>query len=158
VQVNADLGKTVSALLAGKFSGRSNSGTSIATYHADCAGSATGQVKQFLTRHLCKQYAVEAWTITGQGVATQVSFSWVEMATASLAGQYKGLVDKYHTGNPPGVPLAFDGKCYASGQEDSSVWVIEVQSTGHAETDHEVLQAAAHRTLSTDYLGRHCAR
>lgn len=156
VQVNVDLGKAVSALLALKFAGHSNSGTSLANYRADCAESASGQVKQFLTRHPCKQYGAETWTITRQDAKAQVAFSWVEMPTASLAGQYKAVVDAYSTGNPPGVSSAFNGRCYASGQQDSTVWAVEVQPTGNVRVDQEILQAAAPRNLPADYLQRHC--
>jgi hypothetical protein len=156
VQVNADLGKAIDALLALKFGGRSNSGTSLANYRTDCSESATDQVKKFLARYPCKQYAAEVWTIYGQGVTTQVAFSWVEMPAVSLAGQYKVVVDEYHTGNPPGVSSAFDGKCYTSGQQSSTVWAVEVQPTGNMKVDQEILQAAAHRNLPADYLQQHC--
>jgi hypothetical protein len=156
VQVNADLGKTISALLALKFSGRSNSGTSLASYRTNCTESATGQVKQFLTRYPCKQYAAETWTITRRDVTTQVAFSWVEMPTVSLAGQYKAVVDKYDTGNPPGASSAFNGQCYASGQQGSTVWAVEVQPTGDVTADQEIVQAAAQANLPVDYLRQHC--
>jgi hypothetical protein len=158
VQVNVDLGKAVSALLALKFAGHSNSGTSLASYRADCVESATRQVKQFLAHYPCKQYAAETWTIARPGAATQVAFSWVEMPTVSLADQYKAIVDNYSTGNPPGVSLAFNGQCYSSGQQGSTVWAVEVQPIGNKEVDRKILQAATPRSLPPDYLRQHCAK
>jgi hypothetical protein len=158
VKVNVDLNKATSALSSLGFSGRqvSNLATSDVTHPTDCAKSATGQVRQFLTRYPCKQFAANTWTITRQGANTQVVFSWVEMPTTSLAGQYKVVVDTYSTGNPPGVPAAFNGRCYASGQQDSTVWTVEVQPTGNLNIDRIILQAAAQRKLSQDYLEKHC--
>lgn len=158
VQVDFDLNKAISALSSLGFGGRriSNLGTSGASHVTDCAKGTTRQVKKFLTRNRCKQYAANTWTITRQGGTAEVAFAWVEMPTASLAGQYKAVVDTYGTGNPPGVSSAFNGRCYASGQQDSTVWTVEVRPTGNLNFDRMVLQAAAQRKLSPDYLGIHC--
>jgi hypothetical protein len=109
-----------------------------------------------LTHYPCEQYAADTWTITRQDSTTQVVFGWVEMPTTSLARQYKAVVDSYSTGNPPGVSSAFNGRCYASGQQDSTVWTVEVQPTGNLSADRMILQAAAQQKLSPDYLGEHC--
>jgi hypothetical protein len=158
VKVNVDLGRAIKALSSLGFGGRSNSGTSVPSYRADCAESATRQVKQFLAHYPCKQYAAETWTIARPGTATQVAFSWVEMPTVSLADQYKAIVDNYSTGNPPGVSLAFNGLCYSSGQQGSTVWAVEVQPIGNKEVDRKILQAATPRSLPPDYLRQHCAK
>jgi hypothetical protein len=158
VKVNVDLNKSIASLSSLGFGGRriSNSSTSGVSHPTDCAQSATGQVRQFLTRYPCRQFAASTWIITRQNADVRVVFSWVEMPTTPLAGQYKAIVDTYSTGNPPGVPAAFDGRCYASGQQDSTVWTVEVQPTGKVDIDRMILQAAAQRKLSPDYLGKHC--
>lgn len=158
VQVNVDLNRTIDALSSLGFGGRriSTSGTSGSSYRTGCAESATGLVRQFLTHHPCEQFSAETWTITRQDATAQVAFSWVEMPSASLAGQYKAEVDTYSTGNPPGVSMAFDGRCYASDQQGSTVWTVEVQPTGNAKVDRGILQAATKRSLSPYYLRKHC--
>jgi hypothetical protein len=158
VQVNVDLKNSTSALSGLGFGGKSISsvGISSSSHLTGCAASATGQVRQFLTHYPCEQYAADTWTITKQGSTTQVVFSWVEMPTTSLAEQYKGVVDTYSTGNPPGVSPAFKGHCYASGQQDSTVWTVEIQPTENLSADRAILQAAARQKLAPDYLGKHC--
>ena len=37
-----------------------------------------------------------------QGVSTQAAVSWVVMPNVTLASQYKAMVDKRFSGNPPG--------------------------------------------------------
>jgi hypothetical protein len=158
VQVNVDLNNAISGLSSLQFGGRliSNVSTSGSTRPTNCAENASGQVRQFLTHYPCKQFAAEKWAITRRSVTTQVVFSWVEMSTTVLAGQYKVLVDTYGTGNPPGVPTAFNGRCYASGQQDSTVWTVEVQPTENLNIDRIILQAAVKTKLSPDYLDKHC--
>jgi hypothetical protein len=158
VQVNVDLDKAISALSSLGFGGRqtSNIGASGAGYPTGCADSATGQVKEFLVHYPCVQYTAKTWTITRRGVTSQVVFSWVEMPTSFLASHYKVLVDTYSTGNPPGVSSAFNGRCYASGQQDSTVWTVEVQPTGNLDFDRMILQASARGPLSGEYLEKHC--
>jgi hypothetical protein len=158
VQVKVDLNKTIEALSSLGFGGRqiSTSGTSDSSYRTDCAERASGLVRQFLTHHPCKLYAAQAWTITRQDATTQVAFSWVEMPTTSLASQYKVEVDTYSTGNPPGVSPAFNGRCYASDQQGSTVWAVEVHPTGNVKVDRALLQAAARKSFSPDYLRKHC--
>ena len=158
VQVKADLNKALAALAALGFRGtRSpNSSTSGPSYFTDCAKSATYKVRQFLTLNPCKQYATATRTVAKRGATVPVAFSWVEMHTATLAGQYKVKVDAYGTGNPPGVPPAFNGRCYASGQHGATVWTVEVHPTGNVNVDQEILQAAVRRKLPPSYLRQHC--
>jgi hypothetical protein len=158
VQVNVDLSKSLAAVASLGFRGvqMQNFSTSGPSYHTDCAESTTGQVRKFFTSHPCKQYATATRTVARGGATAQVAFSWVEMATASLASQYKLVVDAYGTGNPPGVSLVFNGRCYASGQQDATVWAVELQPTGNVSVDREILQAAARERLSPGYLGQHC--
>lgn len=160
LKVSIDLNKAVASLSSLGVVGRqiSSSGISGANHPTDCAQSATGQVRQFLTRYPCKQYAASIWTIARQSATTQVVFSWVEMPTTPLAGQYKTVVDTFHTGNPPGAPTTFNGRCYASGQQDSIVWAVEVRPTGNLNNDQKILQAAAQRKLSPGYLKQHCTK
>jgi hypothetical protein len=158
-QVNIDLNKAISALIALGFGGKLSSsvGTSDSSNLTGCAATASGHVRQFLTHYPCEQYAADAWTITKPGATTQVVFGWVRMPTSSLASHYKTLVDTYKTGNPPGVSSAFNGQCYASGQQASTVWTVEVQPTGDVHSDQTVLRAAAQQDLSAVYLASHCA-
>jgi hypothetical protein len=158
VQAKVDLNKAKSSLSGLGFSGKllssvSRSGTG---KPASCEESATGQVKDFLTNYPCKRYASDMWAITRQRLTTNVVFAWVEMPTASLAGRYKSIVDTYGTGNPPGISSAFDGRCYASGQQDSTVWTVEVRPTGNLNIDRMILQAAAQQKFSSAYLALHC--
>jgi hypothetical protein len=80
------------------------------------------------------------------------------MATASLAGKYKGKVDASGTGNPPGVSSAFDGDCYASDQQGMTVWTVEVKTTGNKKFDQGILQDAVKGDLSEAYLQKHCIK
>lgn len=159
VQVKVDLSNAISGLSSAGFGGKilSSSASSDPSHRTDCAGSASGQVKEFLSEHHCKQYTAQTWAITAQDRTTEIGFSWVEMPSASLASHYKMVVDTYRTGNPPGVPpAAFDGRCYSSDQKGPTVWAIEVQPTGNVEFDQGVLQAAARESLSQEYLHEHC--
>jgi hypothetical protein len=158
VQVNADLNKALGELTVIGFRRARNpdSDTSGPSYRADCSQSATGEVRQFLTRHPCKQYAIATRTVTKRGTTALVAFSWVEMPTSALAGKYKTTVDTQNTGNPPGVSLAFNGLCYASGRSGLVVWSVQVQPTGHVNADREILQAATLGRLSSSYLRQHC--
>jgi hypothetical protein len=158
VQVKVELNNALSALasLGFRIVRSPNSTASGPSYRTDCSRNATGEVRQFLTRHPCKQYASATRTLAQRGATAQVAFSWVEMPTATLAGQYRITVDAYGTGNPPGVSLAFNGRCYASSQQRATVWTVEVQPTGHVNVDREILQAAARRKLSSNYLRQHC--
>lgn len=158
VQVEVDLGKTIDALSSLGFGGRriSISGTAGSSYRTDCAEKATSLVRQFLTRHPCEGYEAQTWAITRQGATTQVALSWVEMPTAPLASQYKVEVDTYSTGNPPGVSPAFNGLCYASDQQGSTVWTVEVRPTGNVKVDRGILQAATQKSLAPGYLRKHC--
>ena len=158
VKVNVDLNSVISVLSSLEFSGKrlSISGSAVPGNRAGCAQSATRQVRHFLNRHHCKQYQTQIWAVTRQGATARVAFSWVEMPTASLASQYKAEVDAYSTGNPPGISPAFNGRCYASDQQGSTVQTVEVEPTGNVEADREILRAAALRNLSVDYLRKHC--
>jgi hypothetical protein len=159
IQVKVDLDKALSEL-ASVLGFRSiqgpGSGTSGPNYYSDCQKNATGDVKQFLTLHRCKQFATATRTISKEGTTAQVAFSWVEMSTSTLASEYKAKVDAPKTGNPPGVSLAFDGLCYASGQQGATVWTVWVRSTRNAKVDGEILQVAARTKLTPSYLGQHC--
>jgi hypothetical protein len=159
-QVNVDLKGTIATLSSLGFGGReiSSSGTSGSSRHTDCAESSTGLVRKFFTQHPCEQYTAETWTITRQGANALVAFSWMKMATASLASQYKVEVDAYGTGNPSGISPAFNGYCYASDQQGLAVWTVEVQPTGKAKTDQGILQDAVKGDLSQDYLQKHCVQ
>jgi hypothetical protein len=158
VQATVDLNKAVAALSGLGFSGKlvSKIGAPYTNNPTNCAENATGQVRQFLTHYPCEQYAADTWTITRQNSTTNVVFAWVEMPTTSLAGGYKTVVDTYKTGNPPGISSAFNGRCYASGQQNSTVWTVEIQPTGNVNTDQTILQAAAQQELSPSYLAEHC--
>jgi hypothetical protein len=158
VQVNVDLNKTIAALSSLGFGGRpiSTSGNAGYSNRTDCGKAATGRLQKFFTHHPCERYDAERWTITRQDSIAQVAFSWVEMSTSSLASQYKVEVDTYGAGNPPGVSSAFNGRCYASDQQGSIVWTVEVRPTGNMKIDQGVLQDAAQRSLSPDYLRKHC--
>jgi hypothetical protein len=158
VQTNVDLNKAISALSGLGFGGKlvSSVGTSGTSDPTTCAENATGQVREFLTHYPCEQYAADTWAITRQGSTTNVVFAWVEMPTTPLASRYKAVVDTYGTGNPPGVSSAFNGRCYASGQQGSTVWTVEVQPTGNLNVDRTILQAAAQQELSLAYLAKHC--
>jgi hypothetical protein len=158
VNVTADLNKAIGSLAGIGFGGKllSSTGTLANNNSTDCAGTASGQVKTLLTHYPCKQYASDTWAITRQGSTTDVAFSWVEMPTTALAIRYKSIVDKFDTGNPPGVSPAFDGLCYASGQQDATVWTVEIQPTGNVSSDRETLQAATPAGLPSPYLAKHC--
>jgi hypothetical protein len=158
VQATVDLNDAISALKGLGFGGKVDAGVG-APYSndpANCAESATGQVKEFLTHYPCIGYAADTWTITRQNSSTYVVFAWTEMPITPLADRYKSLVDKFGSGNPPGVSPYFNGLCYASGQQGATVWTVEVQPTGNPSVDHTILQAAAPQELPMGYLAKHC--
>lgn len=158
VQVKVDLDKALGALASRGFhrAQSPNASTWGPRYSTNCAQNATGAVAQFLTRHPCKQYASATRTVSQPGDNAQVGFSWVEMPSATLADQYKSVVDTYGTGNPPGLSPALDGHCYASGLQGAKVWTVEVQPTGKVNIDRKVLQAAVWEQLTPSYLRQHC--
>jgi len=158
VQVKADLTQAIAALAGLGFHSARGVNSSNPSYGTDCARSATGEVGQFLTRHPCKEYASATLTSRRQGTTAQVAMSWVVMPTATLASQYKAKADAPQQGNPPGEPPAFNGLCYASGQNGATVWTAQVQPTGHVNADREILQAAAPSRLTQSYLQQHCIR
>jgi hypothetical protein len=158
VQANIDLNMAISALVGLGFGGKVVAGVG-APYGNDptnCAENATGQVKVFLTHYPCEQYAADTWTITRQNSSTYIVFAWTEMSITPLASRYKALVDKFGSGNPPGVSPFFNGLCYASGQQGATVWTVEVQPTGNPNLDPKILQAAAPQELPMAYLAKHC--
>jgi hypothetical protein len=158
VQATFDLNKAVSALGGLGFGGKVVAGVGV-PYGNDptnCAESATGQVKVFLTHYPCRQYAADTWSITRQDSSTYVVFAWTEMPITPLADRYKALVDKFGSGNPPGVSPFFNGLCYASGQQGATVWTVEVHPTGNPDVDPKILQAAAPQELPMAYLTKHC--
>jgi transposase-like protein len=161
VQVKVDLTKALRALssvLGFRSSGLLNAQTDGPTYHADCAATASGKVKLFLAANHCVKYATAIRAVAREGNTIRLAFSWVEMPTVASADKYKKIVDVHKTGNPPGVQRAFDGYCYASGQQGATVWTVLVQPSGHVEVDQEILSAAAPTRLSASYLQRHCIR
>lgn len=161
VQVQVDLNKAASALAAVlelRSTQDLKSKTSGLIYNSDCANNTTGEVKHFLTLNHCKQYATVTRTFAKHGTTVQVAFTWVEMPTAALARMYKTTVDMPRTGNPPGVSLAFNGFCYASGQQGATVWTVLLKPTGHVNVDREILQVAARRKLALSYLQQHCIK
>jgi hypothetical protein len=113
-------------------------------------------VKQFLTSHPCKEYANALLTEREEKTDAHVAMTWVVMPNTALATTYKSKADTYRYGNPPGEPPAFNGRCYASGQNGSTVWAEQVQPTGHPSLDQQVLQASAPANLSAEYLREHC--
>jgi hypothetical protein len=155
VNVNLDLKTSIAALSSLGFGGRqiSVSGTSA---REDCAARATGLVREFLAHHPCEYYEAQSWTITRQSSTGEVAFSWVEMPTVSLARQFKAEVDAYGTGNPPGISAAFNGRCYTSDRQSSTIWTVEVQPTGNVTADRRILQSAIGKDLPAIYLRRHC--
>ena len=159
-KVNVDLQGIATALSARGFdvTDASKPGMSGFLSSADCAASATGLVAQFFTLHPCEQYIEETWKITRQGITTFTAFSWVDMSSAALASQYKAVVDIYGTGNPPGISSAFNGLCYASDRQGSMVGTVEVETTGQAGVDQEILRDAAGMDLSEQYLRAHCIK
>jgi hypothetical protein len=158
VQIKVDLNNALAGLTALGFHDvrTIRSRKSGPAHRTDCAKSATGNVKTFLTNNHCKLYVTATRTVAKQGVTALVAFSWVEMHTSTLAGQYKAEVDTYGTGNPPGVPHAFNGRCYTSGLQGATVWTIELRPTGNVDIDRKVLQAAARTKLTPSYLRQHC--
>jgi len=158
IEVKVDLKQTISALESLGFGGRqaAASGTIGSGQRTECAGRSTGQVRKFLTHHHCEQSQAQTWVINRRGVPARVALSWVEMPTVSLARRYEAVVDTYGTGNPPGVSSAFDGRCYASGLQGSTVEAVEVQATGNAKADQYILKSAAPWSIAPDYLQNHC--
>jgi hypothetical protein len=155
IQANVDLGHAVSELMKLGFAGSDNLTTGGSNSAADCTLNSTGEVKAFLTQNPCKEYSVALVKINRQSVSTQAVVSWV-MTSPSLAVRYKDIVNERYAGNPPGQPSAFSGICYASGQEEDSVWVAQVQPTGSMTADRQILQAVAPVDLSESYLHAHC--
>jgi hypothetical protein len=157
-QVNVDLKATFTTLssLGFNIEDTPSSGTSGFVRSENCAASSTGLVSKFFASHPCEGYIAEIWTITRQGTSTIVAFSLVEMSNPTVAGLYKTVVDTYGTGNPPGVSSQFDGRCYASDQQKSAVWTVEVKPIGKTKIDQEILQDAVKEDLSQSYLQRHC--
>lgn len=156
VQANLNLKPVVTELLRLGFAG-----TSIAQptgSDSGCAQDASGDVKQFLTLHPCKDSALSSITMHKQGISTQAVVSWVVMPTITLASQYKSIADEPGKGNPPGESAVFTGLCYASGQSGDTVWAAQVLPTGDLAADRQILQAIAPVTLSKSYLKAHCTR
>ena len=155
VQVKVDVTHAISALAVLGFRDITQ------TKHYNdphCAAAASGDVQQFLFRHPCKEYTSVIMTNSSRGTTTRVAVTWVVMPDPKFAGQYMALEDVYGSGNPPGQPpLQFDGHCQASGGKDATVWVEQVEPTGHVNADREILRAAAPVKLTPADL-RHCDR
>jgi hypothetical protein len=153
--VKADLTHAVAALIALGY----RSVVPQPSPSRDCAGSATGNVRQLLTRHPCKEYASTTLTAYRHGGSAQIAISWVVMPTAALAEQYKAEADTPGQGNPPEQSPNYNGLCYASGQDGATVWTEQLQPTGHltVSADQKLLQAAAPaKHLTAVYLQQHC--
>lgn len=157
VQVKADLAQSIAVLSKLGYTNMSNTSFAKPTGGSDCAASASGQVRLFLSHHNCKEYATAETELKGNGIATPVVITWVVMPTPTLAGRYQSLADKLGYGNPPGQSPAFTGRCYASGQNGQTVWAEQVQPTGHVDADRQILQAMAPVQLTPNYLEIHCA-
>jgi hypothetical protein len=156
VQANLNLGQAVGDLLKLGFAGSDSVQSGGSNSSADCAHSASGGVRQFLTAHPCKEYAISSIQMRKQGISTQAAGSWVTMPSVTLADQYKTIVDERYSGNPPGESSAFNGLCYASAQSGETVWVGQVIPTGHLAADRQILQTVAPLSLTSDYLKAHC--
>jgi hypothetical protein len=152
VQINIDLKKVVADLGELGFTGEGHTSGS----PQNCSQNSTKDVKLFLAKNPCKEYAVTLVKVHKKGIPAQAVITWVVMPTPSLTSQYKKLVDKRYEGNPPGQPANFNGTCYASGLDGDAAWVAQVQPTGHIVVDRQILQAIAPMKLSTSYLGIHC--
>ncbi len=155
VEVKADLSHAIVALIALGY----RSVIPQPSPSRDCAASATGNVRQFLTRHSCKEYASTTLTAYKQEGGAQVAISWVVMPTTALAEQYKTEADTPGQGNPPEQSPNYNGLCYASGQDGATVWTEQLQPTGHltVSADRKILQAAAPvKHLTTAYMQQHC--
>ena len=159
VQVKADLNQAVSDLAALGFrSTRSINSVPSPSYGTDCAVDATHGVRQFLSRHPCKEYATAKLTARRDGRTGQIAMTWVVMPSTALASRYKADADTPNAGNPPGQSPAFNGLCYASGQRGPIVWTEQVQPTGGLSVDRKILQAVAPTKLTPGYLQQHCIR
>jgi hypothetical protein len=157
-QVNVDLKGTFTTLSSLGFGVENSASSGVSGFlrGTDCAKDTAGLVRKFFMDHPCDQYIAETWSVTRQSITTLVAFTWAEMPTKALAQQYKALVDTYGTGNPPGVSSDFNGLCYASDQQGTTVWTVEVKPTGKAKTDQGILQDAVKGDLAEDYLKTHC--
>jgi hypothetical protein len=157
VQIKAELSQVVTALSKLEFEITNNARFNSPTYSSGCAASATKQVAVFLAQHQCKEYASTTTEVRGHGIVTPVVVSWVVMPTRALASMYESLAYQPESGNPPGQPPSlFPGSCYASGQDDETVWAEQVHPTGHVDTDRKILQAMAPVHLTAGYLNIHC--
>ena len=158
LNANVDVNKAIGTLAGLGFGGKllSSTETPADSSPTNCAKTASGKVRVFLTHYPCKEYASDTYAISRQAFTTDVVFAWVEMPTTALATRYKAIVDKFDTGNPPGVSPAFNGLCYASGQQDATVWTVEIQPIGNVDFDRSTLESVAPAVLSSPYLVKHC--
>lgn len=156
VQANLDLKLVVAKLLKLRFAGTSMAQPTGSD--SGCAQDASGDVKQFLTLHPCKDSALSSITMHKKRISTQAVVSWVVMPTNTLANQYKLVADEPGKGNPPGESAIFTGLCYASGQSGDTVWAAQVLPTGDLAADRQILQAIAPIALSRSYQKAHCIR
>lgn len=152
VQANINLSQAIAELSKLGFAGSD----SVRQTDTKCAQNASGDVRKFLTLHPCKEYAIASIKMHKQDVSTAAAVSWVVMPSIALANRYKAIVDRRHSGNPPGESAAFNGLCYASGQSVETVWVDQVRPTGHPAVDRQILQAVAPVRLPASYLKMHC--
>jgi hypothetical protein len=111
-------------------------GSLVAAFDNNCAAHAYGTVQSFLRSHPCKWLARAYYAVRyhKQGLLL-IAISWVVMPDASLAQEYKQLVDGWGTGNitelsrdsGPYRNVIFTGKYYASGISGTTVWNVQVQ-------------------------------
>lgn len=152
VQVKADSSQMVAALAKLGFGGSYTVGSP----STDCIQQSSGDVRRFLARHPCQEFAANNFSINKQSMTSQMAISWVVMPSGNLAAEYKTVADTPGKGNPPGESSVFNGSCYASGQDGNTVWTEQVQPTGDKDSDQNLLRATAPAKLSSDYLKLHC--
>jgi hypothetical protein len=106
---------------------------------SNCGQHSYGQVEEFFKSHPC-QWLTRAYMAIYDGRTGEVlvALAWVGMPNASLAAEYKKLVDTGRTGNITELSrdigqyraIKYDGKFYNSGLDGTSVWNVELQPIG----------------------------
>jgi hypothetical protein len=108
-------------------------------FGGNCEAHSYGLVKSFFKAHPCR-WLTRAYLAIHDGSESEaiIAISWVGMPSVASAEAYKKLVDEGGTGNVtelsrevgPYRAVKFDGEFYASGEEGSSVWNVQVQPVG----------------------------
>lgn len=105
-------------------------------FDTDCAAHSYGKVHYFFMLHPCNLLSRAAFILRDKHQdAILVAISWVSMPSATLAKQYKTLVDTWRTGNVtelsreigPYKNVRFTGKNYTSGRDGETVWNAQGQ-------------------------------